>query len=150
MHCRFLADLRWLPLSGLSNWMKCYTPDTSDIPHRQISLRAWQPWYKTPDGYRMVLPFKRVRGTMTVKAKTPPLLTGLSPVGGKTIVAQFDAACMSSDGGLLALREVEQRLAIGSRLAACIYDPRDPSRVVAKVAIIRQPPRRQLEHRVTA
>ena len=37
---------------------------------------------------------------------------------------------MSSDGGLLALREVEQRLAIASRLAACIRDPRDPGRVV--------------------
>jgi hypothetical protein len=78
----------------------------------------------------MMLSFKRIRGTMTVQAKTPPLLPGLSPVGGKTIVARFDAACMSSDGGLLALREVEQRLAIASRLAACIYDPRDPSRVV--------------------
>ena len=31
---------------------------------------------------------------------------------------------------LLALREVEQRLAIASRLAGCIRDPRDPSRVV--------------------
>jgi hypothetical protein len=58
------------------------------------------------------------------------MLPGLSPVGGKAIEARFDAACMSSDGGLLALREVEQRLAIASRLAACIYDPRDPSRVV--------------------
>jgi hypothetical protein len=37
---------------------------------------------------------------------------------------------MSSDGGLLALREVEQRLALASRLAGCIEDPRDPSGVV--------------------
>lgn len=36
---------------------------------------------------------------------------------------------MSSDGGLLALREVEQRLAIAQRLAACIPDPRSPDRV---------------------
>jgi len=78
----------------------------------------------------MVLHIKRVRGTMPVQAKTLPLLPGLSPVGGKAIVARFDAACMSSDGGLLALREVEQRLAIASRLATCIHDPRDPSRVV--------------------
>ena len=28
------------------------------------------------------------------------------------------------------LREVEQRLAIASRLAACLHDPRHPSRVV--------------------
>ena len=37
---------------------------------------------------------------------------------------------MSSDGGLLALREVEQRLAVASRLASFLHDPRDPSRVV--------------------
>jgi hypothetical protein len=65
---------------------------------------------------------------MPVKVETTPMLEGLSPVGGRAIVARFYAACMSSDGGLLALREVEQRLAIASRLARCIDDPRDPSR----------------------
>ena len=67
---------------------------------------------------------------MPVRVEPTPALPGLSPVGGKAIVARFDGACMSSDGGLLALREVEQRLDIASRLAACIRDPRDPSRVV--------------------
>lgn len=67
---------------------------------------------------------------MPVKVESTPMLPGLSPVGGKALVARFDAGCMSSDGGLLALREVEQRLAIASRLAACIRDPRDPGRVV--------------------
>jgi hypothetical protein len=67
---------------------------------------------------------------MPVKVESTLVLPGLSPVGGKAIVARFDAACMSSDGGLLALREVEQRLAIAQRLAACIHDPRDPGRVV--------------------
>ena len=67
---------------------------------------------------------------MPVRVEPTPALPGLSPVGSKAIVARFDGACMSSDGGLLALREVEQRLAIASRLAGCIRDPRDPSRVV--------------------
>jgi hypothetical protein len=67
---------------------------------------------------------------MPVKVESILMLPGLSPVGGKAIEARFDAACMSSDGGLLALREIEQRLAIASRLAACLRDPRDPSRVV--------------------
>ena len=67
---------------------------------------------------------------MPVKVESTPMPPGLSPVGGKTIEARFDAACMSSDGGLLALREVEQRLAIASRLAGCIRDPRDPSRAI--------------------
>jgi hypothetical protein len=67
---------------------------------------------------------------MPVKVESTPMLPGLSPVGCKTIEARFDAACMSSDGGLLVLREIEQRLAIASRLAACIRDPRDPSRMI--------------------
>ncbi len=66
---------------------------------------------------------------MPVKLETTPMLPGLSPVRGKPIVARFDAASMSSDGGLLALREVEQRLGIASRLAACISDPRAPERI---------------------
>jgi hypothetical protein len=67
---------------------------------------------------------------MPVKVEFTPMPPGLSPVGSKTIEARFDGSCMSSDGGLLALREVEQRLAIASRLASCIRDPRDPSRVL--------------------
>src|SRR4051812_9486191 len=57
------------------------------------------------------------------------MLPGLSPVAGKPIVARFDEAQMSSDGGLLALREIEQRVGIARRLAACICDPRTPERV---------------------
>ena len=33
---------------------------------------------------------------------------GLSPVSGKTVVAKFDGGLLSSDGGVLVLREVEQ------------------------------------------
>ena len=46
---------------------------------------------------------------MPVKVESTPMLPGLSQVGSTTIEARFDAACMSSDGGLLALREIEQR-----------------------------------------
>ncbi len=67
---------------------------------------------------------------MPVKVQPTPSLPGLSSVCGHTIVARFDGACMSSDGGLLALREVERRLDIASRLAACVRDPRAPGRVV--------------------
>lgn len=66
---------------------------------------------------------------MPVKVESTPILPGLSPVCGKPIVARFDGASMSSDGGLLALREVEQRLGIASRLAGCLGDPRAPERV---------------------
>jgi hypothetical protein len=47
---------------------------------------------------------------MPVTVASSPILPGLSPVCGRPIVARFDAACMSSDGGLLALREVERQL----------------------------------------
>ena len=75
---------------------------------------------------------------MPVEAKTSPLLSGLSPVDGKPVIARFDGEYLSSDGGLFVLREVEQRLNVAQRLAACIRDPRDPSRVVHRLdAIIR-------------
>jgi hypothetical protein len=64
------------------------------------------------------------------------LLPGLSPIGGKGIVARFDGGRLSSDGGLLVLREIEQRLEVADRLAACIDDPRDPGSTVHTVADI--------------
>src|SRR5271165_1682026 len=51
-------------------------------------------------------------------------LPGLSPVSGKTIVAKFDGGLLSSDGGIVVLREVERRLRVADRMAACIEDPR--------------------------
>jgi len=65
---------------------------------------------------------------MPVKVETTPPLPSLSPVAGKTIIARFDRGQMSSDAGVLVLREVEQRLGIVERLAACIDDPRLPVR----------------------
>ena len=63
-------------------------------------------------------------------------LPGLSPVQGKLVVARFDGGRLSSDGGLLALREVERRLGLAGRLAACINDPRAPERVRHRLAEI--------------
>jgi len=67
---------------------------------------------------------------MPAKVEPTPALPGLSPVGGKPVIARFDGGHLSSDGGLLVLREVERRLDVDGRLAACIADPRDPDRVV--------------------
>ena len=63
-------------------------------------------------------------------------LPGLSCVSGKEIVARFDGGQLSSEGGLLVLREIEQRLKVAERLAACIDDPRDPVSPVHTVADI--------------
>jgi hypothetical protein len=73
---------------------------------------------------------------MPVKVEPTPPLPGLSPVAGKTIVARFDGGQLSSDAGVLVLREVEQRLGIAERLAACIDDPRLPERVRHEVVDI--------------
>ena len=63
-------------------------------------------------------------------------LPGLSPASGKPVVVKFDGGLLSSDGGVLALREVEQRLRLADRLAACIVDPRDPDQVTHSLADI--------------
>src|SRR5215211_4865466 len=67
---------------------------------------------------------------MPAKVEPTSLLPGLSsPAAGKPLIARFDGGQLSSDGGLLALREVEQRLGLAERLAACIDDPRASARV---------------------
>jgi hypothetical protein len=73
---------------------------------------------------------------MPVKVEPTPPLPGLSPVGGKSIIARFDGGQLSSDAGVLALREVEQQLGLAERLAACIEDPRLTGRVRHRMADI--------------
>jgi Transposase DDE domain group 1 len=65
-----------------------------------------------------------------------PFLPGLSPVQGKAVVARFDGGRLSSEGGLLVLREIERRLGVADRLAACLKDPRMPEKVVHRMAEI--------------
>ena len=63
-------------------------------------------------------------------------LPGLSPVAGKKVVVNFDGGLLSSDGGILALREVEQRLRVADRMAACLVDPRAPDQITHTLAAI--------------
>src|SRR6266511_1482094 len=63
-------------------------------------------------------------------------LPGLSPIAGKEVVARFDGGRLSSDGGLLVVREIERQLGIAERLAACIEDRRDPGSTVHTLADI--------------
>ena len=44
-------------------------------------------------------------------------LPGLSPVSGRKVVVKFDGGLLSSDGGVLALREIEHRLRIIRQIA---------------------------------
>src|SRR5258708_33538692 len=63
-------------------------------------------------------------------------LPGLSSVSGKPVVVKFDGGLLSSDGGILALREVERRLRVADRLAACVVDPRAPDQITHSLADI--------------
>ena len=63
-------------------------------------------------------------------------LPDLSPVAGKAVVAKFDGGLLSSDAGVLALREVEKRLRVADRFAACIKDPRAPDQITHTLADI--------------
>src|SRR4051812_7057480 len=60
-------------------------------------------------------------------------LPGLSPVAGKTVLARFDGGLLSSDAGVLALREVDRQLRVAERLASCIDDPRSQDQVVHRL-----------------
>ena len=51
-------------------------------------------------------------------------------VGRKKVTAAFDGGRLTSDGGVLLLAQAEREMRICTELAACIADPRDPTRVV--------------------
>ena len=63
-----------------------------------------------------------------------PYLPGLSPVESKELCARFDGGRLSSDGGVLVLREIEKRLGLAVRLAGCLIDTRDPTRTIYSYA----------------
>jgi hypothetical protein len=55
-------------------------------------------------------------------------------LGSRPVIARFDGGIITSDGGLLLLREVEARRQIISQFAACFTDHRDPRYVEHSVA----------------
>lgn len=58
-----------------------------------------------------------------------PARLNLPAIRRKKLTASFDGGQLSSDGGLLLLREAERRLGIAGRLAGAIRDRRDPTRI---------------------
>jgi hypothetical protein len=66
--------------------------------------------------------------TSAMKDSTLPF-RGLSPVGRKSVVAKFDGGLLSPDGGVLVVREVEQRLRVADRLAT------EPRRVCRRLQL---------------
>ena len=64
---------------------------------------------------------------MDTECSTDPL--EFHALGRRTVVGRFDGGEISSDGGGLLLREVEQRTQILRRLSQCFTDRRDPARI---------------------
>jgi hypothetical protein len=63
-----------------------------------------------------------------------PPLPGLSSASAKPVAVKFDGCLLSSDGGVLAWREVEQRLRVADRLAARMIDPRAADQITHSLA----------------
>jgi hypothetical protein len=59
-------------------------------------------------------------------ANATPFLPGLSPVAGKSLTATRDAGNLTSNGGLIVLREVARTLGIAERIARHVPDKRNP------------------------
>ena len=70
---------------------------------------------------------------MPASVETTAPLPGLSPVADKPIITEFNADGFSANGGLLTLREIEQRIGIAAHLAAPIADPREPTQVTHQI-----------------
>jgi hypothetical protein len=60
---------------------------------------------------------------------TTPFLPDLSAIAGKSLTATFDAGRLSSDGGVVVLREIAARLCLAETISAPLRDERAPSRV---------------------
>jgi hypothetical protein len=54
---------------------------------------------------------------------------GFGRIGRRVIEANFDGGDISSDGGLLLLRRVDERVGLSRAAAAVLSDPRDPARI---------------------
>ena len=96
-------------------------------PNKLISCEGW-----------LLSPNQRDFRKATPAVTNPMLpLPGLSPVGAEKMIRRFnDTLCVLMDAGVLVLREVEQRLRVAERMAACIVDPRAPEQITHTLADI--------------
>ena len=61
---------------------------------------------------------------------TTPFLPGLSPVTDKPLTATFDGGRLSSDGGVIVLREIALKLGLAEVISGPLRDDRDATRVL--------------------
>jgi len=61
--------------------------------------------------------------------KCTDAIVGFGRLGRRVIEANFEGGDLSSDGGLLLLRRVDERIGLSRAAAAVLSDPRDPARI---------------------
>lgn len=66
-------------------------------------------------------------------------LFSFAGAGKRAVVSRFDGGYVVSDGGARLLRQVESRVDILGRFAACFTDQRDPLRITHAVEQLIQP-----------
>jgi hypothetical protein len=125
--------------------------DAADARQRAACLLACSPHHPTPCALRgrRARIIRRLgrqaigdacpqRGVLRNQSVDPPISATINAsfsgesVSGKTVIAKFDDGLLSSDGGTLLLREVEQRFRVADRLAACMVDPRAPELITTR------------------
>src|ERR1043166_2755604 len=75
----------------------------------------------------MVSGFDPMQADMVLQPQQTPL--HLAPVGAKAVALDFDGGRLSSDAGLVLLKDIDEQLGLTRHLAAVLSDPRDPRRV---------------------
>ena len=75
----------------------------------------------------MVSGFDPMPATMATQLQSTAL--PLVPIGGKAVDLDFDGGRLSSDAGVVLLKDIDAQLGVTRNLAAVLSDPRDPRRI---------------------
>jgi len=71
--------------------------------------------------------FDPMPADMVTQRQQAPL--NLAPVGAKTVTLDFDGGRLSSDAGVVLLKDIDAQLGLTRNRAAVLSDPRDPRRI---------------------
>jgi Transposase DDE domain group 1 len=71
--------------------------------------------------------FDPMPADMVTQRQQAPL--NLAPVGAKAVALDFDGGRLSSDAGVVLLKDIDAQLGLTHNLAAVLSDPRDPRRI---------------------